>query len=82
MNSNLFHNISNVVSLLLAVAACVLLWSGCIVTPAGSFDCAGSFIDPGYTAIAIAVIQLVKMIVNVVRDGIAGLAKPQPPVKQ
>lgn len=82
MNSNLFHNIANVASLVLALGTVVLLWSGCVATIDGSFNCGGSFIDVKYTTGAIAALQVIKMTVNVVRDGISGLAKPQPPVKQ
>lgn len=82
MNSNLFHNIANVASLVLSLGTVVLLWSGCTTTVTGSFDCAESFINPAYTTGAIAVLQAIKMGVNVVRDGVAGLTKPQPPVQQ
>lgn len=82
MNSNLFHNIANLASLVLSLGTVILLWSGCTTTVTGSFDCGGSFINPAYTTGAIAVLQAIKMGVNVVRDGISGLMKPQPPVKQ
>lgn len=82
MNSNAFHNLANVASLVLALGTVTLLWSGCTATVAGSFDCSTSFINPAYTTGAIAVLQVIKMGVNVVRDGVSGLTKPQPPVKQ
>lgn len=82
MNSNLFHNIANVASLVLSLGTVILLWSGCTTTVTGSFDCGASFINPAYTTGAIAVLQTIKMGVNVVRDGVAGLTKPQPPVQQ
>lgn len=82
MNSNLFHNIANVASLLLSLGTVVLVWSGCTTTVVGSFDCTASFINPAYTTGAIAALQVIKMGVNVVRDGITGLTKPQPPVQQ
>lgn len=81
MNSNLFHNIANILSLLLAAGTAVLLASGCTVTPAGGFDCVGSWINPAYTTAAIAGVQAIKLVVNIVRDGLAGLSKTQPPVK-
>lgn len=82
MNSNLFHNVANVASLLLALGTAVLLWSGCTITVTGSFDCTTSFINPAYTTGAIAALQAIKVGVNVVRDGWKGLAKQQPPVEQ
>lgn len=82
MNSNLFHNVANVASLALALGTATLLWSGCTLTAVGSFDCSTSFINPAYTTGAIAALQVIKMGVNVVRDGISGLTKPQPPVQQ
>lgn len=82
MNSNLFHNVANIASLVLALGTAVLLWSGCTATITGSFDCSASFINPAYTTAAIAGLQVVKMAVNVVRDGWAGLTKPQPPVEK
>lgn len=82
MNSNLFHNVANIASLALALGTATLLWSGCTITVAGSFDCSTSFINPAYTTGAIAALQALKMAVNVVRDGWAGLTKPQPPVQQ
>lgn len=82
MNSNLFHNIANAASLVLALGTVTLLWSGCTATVAGSFDCGASFINPAYTTGAIAVLQALKMGVNVVRDGWSGLTKPQPPVEK
>lgn len=82
MNSNLFHNIANIASLLLALGTAALLWSGCTMTVAGSFDCSTSFINPAYTTGAIGALQIIKMAVNIVRDGWSGLTKPQPPVEK
>lgn len=81
MNSNLFHNIANIASLVLAAATAALLASGCAMTATGAFDCTGSWINPAYTTGAVAALQALKLVVNVVRDGIAGLTKQQPPVK-
>lgn len=80
MNSNAFHNVANIASLALAAGTAALLTSGCVQSAAGALDCSASFINPTYTAIAIVALQAVKLIVNVVRDGLGGLIKPQPPV--
>lgn len=80
MNSNLFHNISNILSLILAGGTAVLMASGCSTLPTGAFDCSGSWINPAYTTGAIALLQSAKLVVNIMRDGLNGLNKPQPPV--
>jgi len=81
VNTNLFHNIANLASLVLAGMTAVLLDSGCSQDGDGLFDCSTSFINPTYTTAAIAALQVIKIIVNVLRDGLDGLAKPQPPVQ-
>ncbi|URK88672.1 hypothetical protein LP421_16955 [Rhizobium sp. RCAM05350] len=81
MNSNLFHNILNVVIALLGVVTAVLLATGCTTLPGGGLECSKSLISPEYTSIAIAGLGLLKTVINIVRDGPAGLVKPQPPVK-
>jgi len=82
MNSNLFHNIANVLMIVLAAATAGLMATGCTTLADGVLECSKSFIDVKYTAIAIMVLGVLKVIVNVVRDGLAGLAKPQPPVQK
>lgn len=82
MNSNLFHNIANVASLVLAALTAVLTTSGCVAAANGSLDCSGSWINPAYTTAAIAALQAAKIVVNLIRDGLGGLTKPQPPVQK
>jgi len=82
MNSNLFHNVANVATLLLAAGTAALLASGCVQNVAGALDCSKSFINPTYATIAIAGVQALKLSVNLVRDGLGGLIKPQPPVQK
>lgn len=81
MNSNLFHNIANIASLVLAGATAVMIASGCTTLPTGGLECSASWINPAYTTYAIMALQGLKLVVNVVRDGIGGLSKPQPPVQ-
>jgi hypothetical protein len=81
MNSNAFHNAANIASLLLAAATAALLASGCSQNAAGVFDCSQSWINPTYTTAAIAGLQGIKLVVNLFRDGLGGLIKPQPPVQ-
>lgn len=82
MNSNAFHNVANIASLVLAAGTAVLIASGCTQLPNGGYDCSGSWINPQYTAGAVAALQVGKMLVNIVRDGFSGLFKPQPPVQK
>lgn len=82
MNSNFFHNIANIASLALAGATAVLLATGCTTLPTGVLECSGSWLDPRWTSALIVVLQAIKLGVNVIRDGISGLTKPQPPVEQ
>jgi hypothetical protein len=82
MNSNAFHNAANIASLVLAGGTAVLMASGCTTLASGGFDCSASWINPAYTTGAIAALQAVKLIINIVRDGLGGLIKPQPPVQK
>lgn len=82
MNSNLFHNIANVVMVVLAAATAGLVASGCTTLPSGVLECSKSFIDAKWTMIAITGIGALKVVVNIVRDGLGGLFKPQPPVQK
>ena len=81
MNSNLFHNILNVAIAVLGAVTAFLLATGCTQTAVGVLECSKSWIDPTYTTVAISVLGVVKVLVNVLRDGIGGLALPQPPVQ-
>ena len=66
MNTNLFHNILNIVMALTAVALLPEVQS----------------ILPAEVAVAVASgAATLKLIVNVLRDGLGGLAKNQPPVQ-
>jgi hypothetical protein len=82
MNSNLFHNVANGASLALAAGTAALISSGCTQLITGALDCSASFINPAWCAAMIAVLQALKLGVNIVRDGFGGLVKPQPPVKR
>lgn len=81
MNSNLFHNIINVVTLLIGLLTAILVATGCVESPDGNLTCEGSFVSAELVGWAVAILMFLKMLVNVVRDGFGGLAKKQPPVK-
>lgn len=83
MNSNLFHNIANILMIVLAGATAVLLAMGCTTLDTGAIECSKStFLRPELMTIAVTVIGVLKVIVNIARDGFGGLTKPQPPVEQ
>lgn len=81
MNSNLFHNILNIAIAVTAALTAFLLATGCTTLVTGALECSGSWINPTYTTTAVAIMGAVKSIVNIGRDGFAGLLKAQPPVK-
>lgn len=70
MNSNLFHNILNLIGLIVG-ALVTYDWSGIIADPALAAKIAGIFI---------LVDKVLKLAVNINRDGVLGLVKAQPPV--
>lgn len=80
MNSNLFHNVGNILTVVLGGLIAVLLSSGCTQLATGGFECSASWIDPKLTAFAIMGVAGLKLAVNIVRDGVGGLFKAQPPV--
>lgn len=82
MNSNLFHNLANVVIAAGALGTAVLMATGCTTLVTGALECSQSFIDPKWTTAAVGVLGTLKIVVNLVRDGVTGLTKPQPPVQK
>lgn len=81
MNTNLFHNILNVVIALTAAATAFLLATGCVTLPNGNLSCDESWINPAWTTALVAGLGIVKTFTNVIRDGFSGLFKEQPPVR-
>lgn len=82
MNSNLFHNIVNALMAILAAVTAFLLATGCVQLPTGQLECSASWVSPKITVAILAALPIIKLIVNVIRDGFGGLTKPQPPVKK
>ncbi len=80
LNTNAFHNVLNVLIALSASMIAVLLATGCTQFPDGTLECSQSFIGPGVAAVAVTALSTLKIIINIMRDGVAGLMKPQPPV--
>lgn len=67
VNLNLVHNVLN---FLLA-----------IIGGLAAFDFS-SIVSQSTAGLIISVLAMMKLIMNALRDGIAGMAKPQPPVQQ
>jgi hypothetical protein len=81
MNTNLIHNILNILIALVSALTAFLVATGCTSLPTGALDCSQSWIGPEWTALAATVLALVKSVINIARDGLTGLAKRQPPVQ-
>jgi hypothetical protein len=67
VNTNLIHNILNIAIALIAAL---------------SLPEVTAFIPPSIAVPLVGVLATAKTIINVVRDGLSGLTKPQPPVEQ
>ncbi len=80
MNTNLIHNILNVLIAMAGVVSALLIATGCTSMASGELDCTRSVIDPAYTAMAVAMMGGLKTVINITRDGVSGLIRPQPPV--
>lgn len=80
-NTNTLHNLINILITLSALAVAILLATGCTQDAvSGLLECSKSFLSPTVTAYTIAGLGAFKIVINIGRDGIAGLVKPQPPV--
>lgn len=79
MNLNLIHNLIN---LTIAGLGAMLVASGCVVLATGTLDCSASWISPQLTAAAITGLSVLKVVMNIFRDGLTGLWKVQPPVQK
>lgn len=67
MNTNLIHNILNVLIVVIAGLA--------------GFDWQALGLDPALAAQIVTVLATAKVVINVIRDGFKGLVKTQPPVQ-
>jgi hypothetical protein len=82
LNTNALHNTLNILISLSGLLVAILLASGCTQLANGALECSQSFVSPQITAYAIAGLGALKVFVNIVRDGLSGLIKPQPPVQK
>ncbi|MDR6900202.1 hypothetical protein [Rhizobium miluonense] len=82
LNTNALHNALNILISLSALLVAILLASGCTQLATGALECSQSSISPMITAYAIAGLGALKILVNIGRDGLSGLIKPQPSVQK
>lgn len=83
MNTNLIHNILNLLIALSAALSAFLVANGCTVNALGVMECSRSTIlSPEVAAAVASALAFVKIAINILRDGFSGLTKPQPPVKR
>ena len=80
LNTNTLHNLINIMITLSALVIAILLATGCTQDALGNLECSKSALSPSLTAYMIAGLGAMKILVNIGRDGITGLIKPQPPV--
>lgn len=80
MNTNFFHNILNILIAVVAAVGAFLIATGCTALPTGHLECSSSWISPVWSGVIVSVLAVSKTLINIVRDGLSGLTKPQPPV--
>ncbi|WP_421594342.1 hypothetical protein [Shinella sp. M27] len=67
MNSNLFHNILNILIAVMGLVTAVMLGTGCTTLADAAIECSQSWVDPTYTAAAIACMGVLKSVINIAR---------------
>ncbi|PZM07572.1 hypothetical protein [Rhizobium tubonense] len=82
MNSNLAHNLLTAAMVLVAATTAGLSALGCVTLATGALDCSASVLPPTYSGAIIAGLGIIKIVINITRDGVSGLTKPQPPVQK
>jgi len=80
LNTNALHNALNILITLSALLVAILLATGCTQLGDGTLEYSQSLIGPSFTAYVVATLGALKMVINITRDGLSGLVKPQPPV--
>lgn len=83
LNTNTIHNILNLLLGIVGVATTILVALGCTTGVDGVLDCSAAPVSEGFLVFlvgAAGVIGTLKTVINLVRDGLGGLFKQQPPV--
>ncbi|MDL2397477.1 hypothetical protein [Rhizobium mayense] len=80
LNTNALHNALNILITFSALLVAILLAMGCTQLGDSTLECSQSSLNPSYTACVVAALGALKIVVNITRDGLSGLVKPQPPV--
>ncbi len=80
-NTNAIHNVLNIVIAVSGLLTAILLWTGCTQLPTGGVECSQSFLNPTWLAVLTGVSGVLKSVINIFRDGVDNLFKPQPPVQ-
>lgn len=80
-NSNAIHNAINIIIAVVGLAAPILVATGCTHDPIlDKFDCSASYIPPLWIGPILGALGVLKLVMNMGRDGFGGLIKVQPPV--
>lgn len=82
-NSNSVHNFINFAIQVVGYGSFALKATGCVDTDPGAgetFDCSRSLIPSDYAGLIVGAFGTAKTVINMVRDGLGGLIKVQPPV--
>ena len=80
INTNLIHNILNIAIAVASGATAVMMATGCTTLATGVLECSQSWVKPEAAALVVTGLAVSKTVINIVRDGVTGLAKHQPPV--
>lgn len=82
MNTNLIHNIINIAMIVIAGLTAVLTAMGCTTLANGDLECSNvQFLSPTLATAILTGLGVIKVLINVARDGFKGLTKQQPPVQ-
>lgn len=84
LNTNTIHNIMNLLLGAVGVATTILVALGCSAdSVTGALNCSQAPVSEGFLVFLVAAagaIGTLKTVINLVRDGLGGLFKQQPPV--
>lgn len=84
LNTNTIHNIMNLLLGVVGIATTILVALGCKADAVtGALNCSQAPVSEGFLVLLVAaagVIGTLKTVINLVRDGLGGLFKQQPPV--